>query len=232
MHESAFTYLGMEWGGRLWVWSHLPFGLAPACRLYTLMKQEVYRPLREQGVKMAFLIDDQAGVAAGKGRAQYQCRTVSMVLAALGFTLSLSKCQLTPKPTVRFLGFIVDAAAQAFRVPEDKVTKFIRRVEELSKKETITKREAAQIAGKIISMAPAIGTAPIHSRQVGRAMVGVENWDDVITSPERVLEEARLFVELLGTKNGRTRWRKDKVVAVRAIGDASDRAYGAFLPGG
>lgn len=45
MHESMHTYLGMKWNDSVWVWAHLPFALAPACRLNMLLKQEVYRPL-------------------------------------------------------------------------------------------------------------------------------------------------------------------------------------------
>lgn len=44
MHESMHTYVGI-WNGSIWVWAHLPFGMAPACQLYTLLKQEVYHPL-------------------------------------------------------------------------------------------------------------------------------------------------------------------------------------------
>lgn len=91
VHESMRTYLGMEWGGTTWVWALLLFGLAPACRLSTLMKQEVNWPLREKGVRTAFLIDDQAGVATGKEQAQFQCRLVMTILAALGFTMSLQE---------------------------------------------------------------------------------------------------------------------------------------------
>jgi len=171
-------------------------------------------------------------MAEGKGRAQYQCRIVVTVLAALGFTLSLSKCQLTPAPAVKFLGFIVDAKNQTFWVPEGKVRSFELKLEELEKQTVVTKREVAQLAGKMISMAPAIGTAPIHSRQVARALVGLQSWDEAVESPERVKEEARLFLELLLTRNGRTRWKKGPVLAVRAVGDALNRAYAAFLPDG
>ena len=83
------------------------------------MKQEVYRPIREKGVRMAFLINHQARVVTGQGRAQYQYR----------------------------------------------------------------------LAGKMISMAPSIGTAPIHSRKVGRALVGLECWAEAVMSSECVLEE-------------------------------------------
>lgn len=72
MHESMYTCLGMEWGGVVWVWAHFPFGLALAYRLYTLLKQEMYRPLREKGVRMTFVIDGQVGVTTGNERARFQ----------------------------------------------------------------------------------------------------------------------------------------------------------------
>ena len=88
----------------------------------------------------------------------------------------------------------------------------------------VFKRETAQLAGKMVSMAPAIRTARIQSRHAAQALVGLEDWDEAISSPEKVIEEARLFLELLHTRNGRTRWKQGRVLTVRAIGDASDLA--------
>ena len=77
---------------------------------------------------------------------------------------------MVPQHTARFLGFVVDAQAQAFRIPEDKVQAF---TAQLERQPMVTGREAAQLAGKIISMAPVIGMAPIHSQIVARALVGI-----------------------------------------------------------
>ncbi len=68
----------------------------------------------ELGARMSFLIDDQMGAAPSKAEAQFQCKAVVGLLAALGFTLSLSKCQMEPRRVVRLLGMEVDAGAQAF----------------------------------------------------------------------------------------------------------------------
>ncbi|KXZ48194.1 hypothetical protein GPECTOR_29g101 [Gonium pectorale] len=48
LHPSVYQYLAFRWDGRLLYWPYLPFGLAPACRLYTILKQELFRPLRER----------------------------------------------------------------------------------------------------------------------------------------------------------------------------------------
>lgn len=71
MHESAHAYQGMEWAAFIWVWAQLPFGFAPACRLYTLLKEEVYYTLREWGARMTFLIYDQAGLVTWLTRAKF-----------------------------------------------------------------------------------------------------------------------------------------------------------------
>lgn len=76
----------------------------------------------------------------------------------------------------------------------------------------ITGKEAAQFAVKIILR-----------RLVTQALVGLVAWEDAVISLEQVLQEARLFLKLLLTRNGHTRSRKGRVVVVRAVGDASDR---------
>ncbi|KXZ41089.1 hypothetical protein GPECTOR_821g50 [Gonium pectorale] len=52
----------------------------------------------------------------GLPAALFQCRLVVRLMAAMGLTLSLEKCQLVPKHKVRYLGFCVDAAGQALEV--------------------------------------------------------------------------------------------------------------------
>ena len=43
MHPSTFPYLGVRLGGQLFVMTYLPFGVAPACRIYTQVMAAVYR---------------------------------------------------------------------------------------------------------------------------------------------------------------------------------------------
>ena len=58
MHPATAPFLGIQFGGQIFHFEHLPFGLASACKAYTDLMQEVYRPLRERGLRMTALIDD------------------------------------------------------------------------------------------------------------------------------------------------------------------------------
>jgi len=67
LHPSMWTYYGICWEGQYYVFTHMAFGIGPACRTYTVLKQELFRVLRDRGsVRMSFLIDDQCNVAQGK----------------------------------------------------------------------------------------------------------------------------------------------------------------------
>ena len=58
MHRDAWTYLAVEIEGNLYAYTHMPFGLAPACKIYTTVVGEVYRPFRLNGQISTYLIDD------------------------------------------------------------------------------------------------------------------------------------------------------------------------------
>jgi len=91
MAESAWKYLAFELGGRLMCFTHLPFGLKDACRVFTQVKQEIYRPLRGAGMLLNFLIDDVMGGAATLPAAVFQCWVVVRLLVLLGFYLGIDK---------------------------------------------------------------------------------------------------------------------------------------------
>lgn len=104
------TYFGIKLCGEYYVMTALPFGWAPACKLFSDTMGEVYRVLRlVGGLSMTYLIDDML-VAAGThlGRAMVQSRAVAVLLAALGMHWGISKCQFLPQPQAGFLGMRVE----------------------------------------------------------------------------------------------------------------------------
>lgn len=53
-----WQYLGFEYKGIYYCFKVLPFGISIACWIYSVIKQEVYRPARNQGARLQYLIDD------------------------------------------------------------------------------------------------------------------------------------------------------------------------------
>ena len=104
LHPSMWNLLGFTWKGKNYVFTHVPFGVGPACRAYTLLKQEVYRVVRELGgIDLTHFIDDMMAVADSEQKALFQLATILRLLGALGFTVSKKKLQL-PAQKVKFFG--------------------------------------------------------------------------------------------------------------------------------
>ncbi len=54
MHPDSYEYLALEFEEQLYVFIHLPFGLASACKVYTVVMSEVYKPLRLHGFCLSY----------------------------------------------------------------------------------------------------------------------------------------------------------------------------------
>lgn len=108
MHLGTARFLGIHFEGQVYYFAHLPFGLSSACKAYTVIMGEVYRPLRGKGQRMSFLIDDAFFAFPSSRAAKRMGAIILKILTALGFFLSLNKCQLLAKTTGKFLGLIVN----------------------------------------------------------------------------------------------------------------------------
>ena len=232
LHPAMWKYLAFQVEGKVYCWTHLPFGVAPACRIYTAIKQEIYRPLREAGLRMVFLIDDQMSLQKGKERTRAQCGAMCRLLAALGWTLSVSKCQLEPARTAKFLGLIVDLAQRSFRVPEDKRQALMALVGELSSAKIVSDRRIACLAGKVMALSPALDLAPLLARGMMKAMQGQQKWDELYATPASFKADMSLLLDLMEARaEGGRSWSLSSTV-IQAVGDASETALAAFFPNG
>ena len=117
MHQDTWTCLAVEIQGQLYTYTHLPFGLAPACRIYTVTMGEVYRPLRLHGQNLTYLIDDALFAASTHEQALFRSKTLLLLLTGLGFHLFWEKCELVPVQQGKFLGLIVDSQACRLSIP-------------------------------------------------------------------------------------------------------------------
>ena len=230
LSPSMWSLLGFEWQGIHYVFTHMPFGVAPACRTYTLLKQELFRVIRCTGnVRMTFLIDDQVNVAHSREAAACQAAAILGIQWALGFTLSLHKCVLTPTQLIQFLGLIVDLKQQRFLLPQQKVRAFRDLVAAIEASPQVTARMLAQAAGRLISFAPAVGLSPLYARAVYHVMTGKSKWDALFDTPAEVVQALRWVADHLDAWNGH-KWASTRDVLLVAGDYSSDRGYAAFTP--
>ena len=68
LHEDMWQYMCFEWEGQILYFAVMPFGLAPACWVFTKMMRVSINYMRMQGLKVLAYIDD--GLAAAQPMAE------------------------------------------------------------------------------------------------------------------------------------------------------------------
>ncbi|GAX86439.1 hypothetical protein CEUSTIGMA_g13849.t1 [Chlamydomonas eustigma] len=235
LHPAMWKYLAFTWEGRVYcftLFTHLPFGVAPACFIYTRVKQELYRPLRKWGFRLVALIDDQLSLQKGEARTAFQASAMARLLEALGWSLSIPKCQLLPSQFLKFLGLMVDLKSQAFHVPLEKEAQLQSLIGALQKGVMVADRYDASLAGKVMALAPALELAPLVAWGLLKAMKGGGMWDEIYPSPAAFKADMELVLALLEAARGKGKPWKARVAAVRVVGHASETALAAYTPNG
>lgn len=93
-------------------------------------------------------------------------------------------------------------------------------------------RDLARVAGKIISLSPAVVPAALYSRSFFAAITGKVSWDAMLSNPTSVRKTAEFCLGNLDRFNGRAWWPHP--VQLKAAVDASGVGFGGILilPGG
>ncbi|GAQ85833.1 putative DNA/RNA polymerases [Klebsormidium nitens] len=184
-------------------------------------------PNLEQSVPVSGYIDDGFSADEEKAKCRWILVRILRLFSHLGAHFSLPKCQLEPLQIAAWLGFVVDSVGETFSISEKKLAKIEAALLSVIQSDVISARDLAEMAGKLVSVAPAVLPALLFVRPLFAAMKGKESWDVAFESPDAVKETARLFLMKLREWNGR-RWYSYPV-GLSSSSDASDVGFGGFV---
>ena len=146
----------MEYNSRHYLWEAMPFGLATAPREWQRLMCPIKKRLRSQGYLVWVYLDDFLLIAETKSRAVAGCKAVLALLVGLGFTINYRKSLVIPAQFVIYLGFELDLAQGAIRVPQHKLTSSTADIRRLLSTDLPTVRRVASVLGKIRALASAV----------------------------------------------------------------------------
>jgi hypothetical protein len=224
MHPAYQKYFAFKVGGITFYFKVLCFGFAQTCFVFTKVMQEPAFELRKRGIPLSDYIDDAFTAARTINRCARQSALSVLFFGALGAFLGLPKCHLFPEQIVGWLGFLVDSLGQKFLIGEKKIAKIKAVLLETIANPTTSPRKLAKLAGKLVSISPAVLPAALLSRSLFEAMQGKVSWDTIFPTAESVRDTAHFWLDNLDRLNGRRWWPRK--VGLRVSVDASNLGYG------
>ena len=237
MHESTWEYLGFAWLGKTYTFTVMPFGLSPACWVFTKLTNELVGRWRSHGIKLVHYLDDFLFAVAGDATGEHslfksvQQRVLSDIEAA-GFSLSIPKLVLAPQKSIKFLGYIVDLGANRLTVDPKRVTKLKSILGQLlAKPRRVHVKDLARVTGLLQSMHLAVGqSVRIFTRSLYDLMnqkpLNVWNWH--LALDEGALTELQFWQTNFDRLHGVPLWLDPHVQTV-LFTDAGAQGWGGFI---
>jgi hypothetical protein len=186
IHPKYRTYFGFKMGDAVLHFNAVCFGWSQACSIFTVVMHKIFLEVRERSIPVSSYIDD--GLTADKlyGRCLWSVVLIVKLLNYLGAYFGLPKCRLKPSQEGKWLGFEVISPEEIFQVSDKKMAKVRATLTQCLESESVTPRQLAAVAGKLISLSPAVLPASIYSRALFQAMQGKVSWDELFPKPEEV----------------------------------------------
>jgi hypothetical protein len=225
-------YLGFQWQGRTFMFTVLPFGLASACRVYTEVMEEMYRPIRAMQCTLLSYIDDVAHLAKSLLRARALAVAIPLMLTFLGVTFSASKSCWIPQERGDFLGMTVCLKTQSFFIPSKKAQALLQAISHFQEHQG-TNRELAALIGKLISIARAVHLPLLYVRRMFHLLGITPKWDQSV-EPENIPFAAgdwQYWLGQIAANLGKSFLPRESREVIKCASDASETGGGGHCDG-
>ncbi|KAI9554908.1 reverse transcriptase [Daphnia sinensis] len=140
---------------RIFEFSCLAFGLAPAPRVFTKLLKVVMAVLRKEGIRLVIYLDDILIMNASRKNLGADIKRIVALVQSLGF------CQI-----LEYLGLMVNSKRMSFALPADKVASVRTMCSRALSDNSIPLRKVASILGNFTWAIPSIPFAQSHYRSM------------------------------------------------------------------
>ena len=226
VHRRFQRFLGFAWGGRFFVWSALPFGLALSPRVFVKALRPVLARLRSQELRVVSFFDDFLLLAQPEVAAQHRQCLLS-TLREFGLKVNLSKVTQLESST-KFLGVLVDTSASPLFRPAGETRKNLRSLaQSVAKSAVVSARRLAALLGLANFLVQSVPRAALFCRRLQHVLALRRSWSDLLSLGPAEREDLRELVKLV--RNPVPRRLRPPPPGLRVETDASRWGWGATL---
>ena len=150
VHPEDRFLLGMEFEGRTYVDTTLPFGLRSAPKLFTALAEALEWCVKRKGLEWLLKYIDDFLIMGRRNTDECSgnLRTFIACCSWLGLPLKEEKVE-GPATTIVFLGIMLDTEKMEIRLPEERVQELRRLLDRWALRKACKKRELLSLIGKL-----------------------------------------------------------------------------------
>lgn len=143
--KESRKFLRFSFGGKIFEFVCLPFGLCICPLLFTKIMKAVMGSLRDRGFISCIYLDDILCIGYSKKQCSENTIATIGLLEKLGFIINYEKSCLDPNTRRQYLGFILDSIKMSVELTQEKRQILLDLIKKFSSKDECSIREFAHL---------------------------------------------------------------------------------------
>ena len=233
LNESSRKLIRFKWGGNLYEFLCLCFGLGPAPRIFTKLLKIPIAILRRLNIRVIIYLDVMLIMGHSIDQARMGRDTVVFLLQHLGFVINLKKSVFTPIQQIEFLGMLVDSVKLSLSLTKEKREYIQKTCQELYNCPTMSILQLTKLIGLLSSTAQAVLPARLQYRYLQQvqltALRAKRPYQFMVTLDQRSREELLWWARNLDLTKGKLLIQPPAQMCMQT--DASRKGWGASCQG-
>lgn len=161
-------FLRFAFQGVAYEYNRLPFGYSLAPRTFSRFVDTALQPLRSQGMRVFFYLDDLIVMAGSKQWALFHTAQLVLHLAKLGFAVNWDKSSPIPAQRAEYLGMELDSVSFRATLSEPRQAALKQMVVKMRRGRRVTALTVMQTLGHMAAAHPVVPLGLLHMRRLQR----------------------------------------------------------------
>ena len=167
--------LGMEWRGKYYCDTTLPFGARASSSCMQRIAMTIVRILKSEGITAHMYLDDLIVVSPDSMKAEQDYKRAKALLSELGLPEAKEKAQ-PPARLVTWLGIDINTKDMSIAVPPKKLRETLDQVGWVVKRRSITKKTLQSMLGRLLHVAKCVRPARLFVSKLLEALRNMKHF--------------------------------------------------------
>lgn len=230
LHPSVRQYFCFRFDGKLYQFTHMPFGLSTAPLMCTQLLSVIAFALAQKGITDVRYLDDFFLIGNTAEQISQQLAVATQIMHDFGLVVNPDKTE-GPSQILSFLGVQLDSVQQTVSCTPARVAELTDLLQSLRRKTVITRRDAESLIGKLSFAAQVLpGARPFMRRMLDtvQACRSKRRSTPIHIDPS-FRADVRFWLHHLSDWNGTQQWRSSRTAPFVFASDASLDGFGFYL---
>ena len=225
LHPSYHHLFTFRFRGRLYRFTHMPFGLSSAPRICTLLLAVVAFDLAAQGISLVRYLDDFLIIASSSVEAAGHLARAMATFGRYGLVVNPSKTE-GPAQALAFLGVRLDSVAMTVSITDERRAEICQLIRDTLASTRLRARDIRSLAGKLSFAAQCLPGARPFMRSLFDSIADVPRSASVVL-PDPTRDDLHFWLDHIDAWNGRQSWIRGDPIVIST--DASIDGFGIVV---